>query len=269
MAIEQLRCSKLASLQGVHYYGGAYSNSCMRVTLLMEEKGLNWRSHGVNLMRSENLQEPYTSISPGGTIPAIIHNGVAVSDSFHILKYLEEQFPEQRFLPENESDIELMWNSVRLACDSHIDYNKSYFYAVVGGRPCSQPDLEWYRKHNPALYEFHTKYPDGMTSKQKLEVIERISKLCAQMDAELKGKDYLIGNRYSLADIAWIANFLFLEVLNFDLSSYPYLVAWMARIKARPAYNSKTRIPNVPLWLMKVMLLIKRTFLRIKGAAES
>lgn len=69
-------------------------------------------------------------------------------------------------------------------------------------------------------------------------------RLCGVLDTRLKDNDYLVGNKYSIADIA---NFSWVNVLLFagvDIESFPNLYKWWERINARPAVKRGTAIPT-------------------------
>ena len=64
------------------------------------------------------------------------------------------------------------------------------------------------------------------------------------LDNELKDKDYLVGGKYSIADIAnfgWVNMSYFAGV---DLARFPNLEKWWARINARPAVQRGIAIPS-------------------------
>jgi len=71
-------------------------------------------------------------------------------------------------------------------------------------------------------------------------------RLYGVLDKALAGKEYLVGNKYSIADIA---NFSWVNVSYFagvDLKKFPNLDKWWARINARPAVQKGLNIPKAP-----------------------
>ena len=66
------------------------------------------------------------------------------------------------------------------------------------------------------------------------------------LDARLKDNEYLVGNKYSIADIA---NFSWVNVAYFagvDLDSFPNLHKWWEKINARPAVKKGLAVPSEP-----------------------
>ena len=66
------------------------------------------------------------------------------------------------------------------------------------------------------------------------------------LDAKLKDNEYLVGGKYSIADIA---NFSWVNVAYFagvDLDSFPNLYKWWERISERPAVKRGVAVPTEP-----------------------
>ena len=56
------------------------------------------------------------------------------------------------------------------------------------------------------------------------------------MERHLAGREYLVGDRYSIADIALYAYTHVAEEGGFDLSRYPAVRAWLGRVAAQPGH---------------------------------
>ncbi len=134
--------AEVQSLQGLHLYHAQLSNSSMRVRLLLEEKGLAWTSHLLDATRQDNLTDSYLRINPTSLIPALVHDGVVVTESSDVLYYLEEHFPEPRLAPTDEGDRAEMRAWVDLAASSHPTTLKPWQYHVTGTRTKRPEDME-------------------------------------------------------------------------------------------------------------------------------
>jgi len=66
------------------------------------------------------------------------------------------------------------------------------------------------------------------------------------LDEALSGKNWLVDNKFSLADVAWVPNVRRLEIILYPLDRHPNLAAWYERIKARPSYQSGISDSEVP-----------------------
>ena len=72
-------------------------------------------------------------------------------------------------------------------------------------------------------------------------------RLYGVLDAALKDTDYLVGNKYTIADVAnfsWVNVSLFAGI---DTAQWPNLHKWWARINARPAVQAGLNIPKPPM----------------------
>ncbi len=80
------------------------SSASRRVRLCLEEKGLAYEGHVVNLEAMEHHSPEYLKINPNGVIPALIHDGRPLYESGTICEYLDEVFPEPPLSPDNAYD---------------------------------------------------------------------------------------------------------------------------------------------------------------------
>jgi glutathione S-transferase len=80
--------------------------------------------------------------------------------------------------------------------------------------------------------------PEGERDTQRIDNARAQINACFdRLDTELQGKEYLAGT-FSLADIAFMANFDFLDrfAIPVDANKHKNTAAWIARLKARPSY---------------------------------
>jgi len=71
-------------------------------------------------------------------------------------------------------------------------------------------------------------------------------RLVGILDTHLKTTDYLVGNKFSIADIASFGWVYLLRFAGVDLDDFPSLKAWSERIEARPAVQKGLHIPSAP-----------------------
>jgi glutathione S-transferase len=71
-------------------------------------------------------------------------------------------------------------------------------------------------------------------------------RLVGILDSHLKTTDYLVGNKYSIADIASFGWIHMIRFSGVDLDDFPNLKKWWERINARPAVQKGLAIPSVP-----------------------
>jgi glutathione S-transferase len=61
------------------------------------------------------------------------------------------------------------------------------------------------------------------------------------MERHLKSREWFVGERYSIADIALYAYTHVADEGGFDLEAYPAIRAWIARVKSQPRHISITQ----------------------------
>src|SRR3984957_5101709 len=95
---------------------GWRSSASRRVRLCLEEKGLAYEGHVVDMLKMEHHTPEYLKINPNGVIPTLIHDGRPLHESGTICEYLDECWPEPPLRPEAAYDRPLRGNWIR-----HID----------------------------------------------------------------------------------------------------------------------------------------------------
>lgn len=73
---------------------GWRSSASRRVRLALAEKGLDFESRIVDMVRGEQHSPAYLAINPNGVVPTLVHGGRVVYESSVICEYLDEAFPE-------------------------------------------------------------------------------------------------------------------------------------------------------------------------------
>src|SRR5205814_7059159 len=86
-----------ASMMILHH--GWRSSASRRVRLCLEEKGLSYEGHIVDMTKMEHHSPEYLKINPLGVIPTLIHDGKPLHESGTICEYLDESFPDPPLRP--------------------------------------------------------------------------------------------------------------------------------------------------------------------------
>jgi glutathione S-transferase len=190
MPVLQHDHAEVRGLTGLHLYHANMSNCAMRVRLLLEEKRIRWTSHVVSLGRRENLEPWYLRINPSGLVPAIVHDGVVVTESNDILYYLEELVPEPSLTPGVQAEREEMRRWVDLSVEVQVRTIKTYVYGSLGMRSRRREELARYRELQPdrELVAFHQRCLDGFTPEEIAEAARLSHELFARMEAALGGR---------------------------------------------------------------------------------
>ena len=146
-----------------------------KVSIALEEMGLKYKVHSLNLLKHEQKEKWFTKINPNGRIPAIVdrESKVSVFDSGAILIYLAEKTGK------------LMPNDTK----GRIEVMQWLMFQMSGVGPMQGQANVFFRY-------FDKKIPEAISRYQN-----ECRRLYEVLDVQLKGKQWLCGE-YSIADIA-------------------------------------------------------------------
>lgn len=242
MAIIESTDPAVRELTGLHLYHGDISNCSMRVRMTLEEKGIDWTSHHIDLKKKENVTEEYFGINPNGLVPTLVHDGVVHIESNDIIDYLDRTFPDPS-LRRTEGDPEMLeW--LNLAASLHVPAIKPYVYATKMQKKVQKTREEEERyqslQQNEDLKEFHSKHAgssqftadDIEAAKQKLD--DAFTKL----NETLTARRWIMGDDFTLADISWIPVHFVLVGCGYPFERYPEIVRWADNTAARESFKA-------------------------------
>ena len=192
-----------------------------KITVFLEEAGLPYKIHPVNIMKGDQFKSDFLALSPNNKIPAILddapvdNNGpMSVFESGAILWYLAEK--AQSFIPHDAR--------------GKAEVSTWLFWQMAGLGPMAGQNHH-FNKYAPEKIPY---------------AIERYTKETARLygvlNKHMEGRDWVAGNMYTIADMAiypWIVPH---QMQEQDLSDYPYLKAWFERIAERPAVKKAYEI---------------------------
>ena len=203
----------------------------VKVSIMLEETGLPYEWHLVDITKDESHTPEFLSLNPNGKIPAIIDpNGpggepLPLFESGAILEYLADK--SGKFLP---ADPARRWQTIQ------------WLHFQMGGVGPMFGQLGFFHKFAGREYE----------DKRPLQHYANESKrLLGVLEARLEGRTWMMGEEYTIADIAlmgWVRNLIGFygaaEIVQYDtLRSVP---AWLERCLARPAVQRGLNIPPRP-----------------------
>src|SRR3981189_1196899 len=110
------RTCRLREMTMMILHHGWRSSASRRVRLCLEEKGLQYEGHVVDMTAMEHHSPEYLKINPLGVIPTLIHDGQPLHESGTICEYLDETFPDPPLRPDTPYARAEMRNWIR-----HID----------------------------------------------------------------------------------------------------------------------------------------------------
>lgn len=228
------------AFEGLHLYHGAISNCSMRVRMTLIEKGLDWESHHIDLKKKENITDEYFGINPNGLVPTLIDNGVVHIESNDIIDYLDETYPEPSL---RAADNDEMMEWLHLAAAIHVPACKPYVYATKIAAKIKKTEEEQAKydalQQNKELKEFHSKHAgDKQFSTSEFDKAKAILNACfTKLEVTLEGRDWIMGDQFTLADISWIPLYFVLYGCGFPFDRYPNVQRWAAAFEAKESYQ--------------------------------
>jgi glutathione S-transferase len=225
---------------------GWRSSASRRVRLCLEEKGLSYEGHVVDMARLEHHSPEYLRINPLGVIPTLIHDGKPLHESGTICEYLDESFPDPPLRPDTPYQRAEMRNWIR-----HIDglihnliifnwrhhlqktaqqWSDEELAAMLKNIPSKERQESWLRV---ARKPYTEEERDAARAKLVAQLLDR-------MEEALKPSGWLVGQAYSIADIAAVP---FVKRLDEEIApdevtanKHPRVTDWWTKIQARPAF---------------------------------
>ena len=188
-----------------------------KVSILLEELGIDYNVHAINIGKDEQHAPEFLKISPNNKIPAIVDHdtGVSLMESGAILVYLAEK--HGRFLPEGQA--------ARAEVMQWLMWQMGGFGPMAG-------QAHHFLHFNP-----------GKAAYAEERFGAEVKRLYGVLDKQLEGRDHICGE-YSIADMAcwpWVSRY---EWQQIDLADYPNVRAWYQRLRARDAVQKGYRVPK-------------------------
>lgn len=226
--------------EGLHLYHGDISNCSMRVRMTLIEKNLPWTSHHIDLKKKENISDEYFSINPKGLVPTLVHDGVVHVESNEIIDYLDETYPEPSL---RAADNEEMMGWLQLAASIHVPAVKPFVYATKMA-PKIKKTAEEERKYaelqtNEELKEFHAKHAgsSAFSDEDVARAEARLKECFDKLEKTLEGREWIMGDAVSLADISWIPLHFVLIGCGYPFDHYPNIKRWADNFGKRPSFQ--------------------------------
>ncbi|WP_437613645.1 GSH-dependent disulfide bond oxidoreductase [Erwinia sp. V71] len=203
------------------YYAGTPNGH--KITLFLEESGLPYKLHRVNIGKGEQFKPEFLAIAPNNKIPAIVDHqpvdgGAPLSlfESGAILVYLAEKSGKFLSAELRERSATLQW----------LFWQMGGFGPMLG------------QKHH-----FNHFAPQPVPYAIERFQVET-QRLYGVLNRQLEQKPWVAGEHYSIADMAiwpWVNAH---ERQRIDLADYPAVRNWFERIRTRPATQRALALAN-------------------------
>jgi glutathione S-transferase len=191
-------------------YNSAVSGNCYKVRLLLAQLGLEYETVEVSVVERSNRRELLGDLNPGLRVPTLfLDDGRPLAESNAILWYFGDG---TRFVPESayQRAQVLQWQFFeQYSHEPHIAVAR--FWKAYSGQP------ETFERQRERLHA------GGYAA---LDAMER----------HLDGRMFLVGDRYSLADISLYAYTHVAHEGEFDLEPYQAIRGWLDRVASEPGH---------------------------------
>jgi glutathione S-transferase len=229
-------------------YHNNLSVCSQKVRIHLAEKDLPWEGRHVGLMQGEHLRPEFKNLNPRGLVPTLVHDGAVIIESTVILEYIEDTFPERPLRPEAPALRARMrvWEKIpddglHTACAT-ISFASVFAEQLANGlgpeelerRLANMPDQERATRQRTLMRE-------GFGAPFVKSAVRAYENLIRDMEEGLQHGPWLVGEQFTLADIALIPYLARLDRLGFSQMwqrSRPRVTEWFARAQARPSFKT-------------------------------
>ncbi|HEY6481937.1 MAG TPA: maleylacetoacetate isomerase [Steroidobacteraceae bacterium] len=201
------------------------SSAAFRVRIALNLKGIQVESIAVDLRAaaSGQHQPAYRNVNPQGLVPALVSDGITISQSLAIIEYLEELQPNPALLPSRPIDrARVRAMALVVACDIHPLNNLRVLNYLRS--PLAQEEAAvnaWYRHWVAAGFD----------------ALEQHA-----LQSSGDGR-HLFGSSVTLADVLLVPQMYNARRLKCDVSPYPTLCSICTWLEALPAFAAA--VPEV------------------------
>ena len=234
--------------------------------LALFEKGVEFHSHYMDLLGFDQHKPEYLRINPNGTLPALVHDDLVLTESTAIMEYVDDAFEGPPLRPEDPYERwRMRWWGRFL--DQFVGPSVSMFgwsvfvgpsvrgrdprelKAAIDRIPLAERRIAWSKAINNTF------------SKEELaESASRIALGVRSIEATLSRRRWLAGSSYSLADITGFNMLFGLPSMQPELVSdarTPRLLEWLRSIYERPAVAKCAALGRTPI--MKRLAFLERS----------
>ncbi len=187
------------------------SANCLKVRILLRQLGTGFAREPVDIFAGESRTDEYLAFNPAGRTPALrLDDGRVLAESNAILLYLAEG---TAFLPDDRV--------LRAHVHRWLFFEQNLLEPNVGtarfwhltGREAQQPEA------------FSQRLQAGKDA-------------LAVLDGGLAGREFLVDDRYSVADVALYAYTHVAHEAGIDMTAYPAIAPWLARIEGTDGFEN-------------------------------
>lgn len=188
-----------------------------RVRMFLHEKGLldQVACVEVDLQKGENLTDAFKAMNPMRKVPVLqLDDGQCIAETMAICRYFESLHPETPLLGRTPLEIAQIEQWLRW-----IDF---YFFMPTG--MCFQHSSGYFKDRMTPIPEWGA------------ECRVMVEKFFHFLNKHLEGRNYILGDQFTAADINALCTIDFNKVINLKIApEQTHLQAWYDRVASRPS----------------------------------
>lgn len=187
-----------------------------RTRIFLAEKGISVPTEQVDMMAMQHKTPEYTAVNPLQRMPSLVlDDGTVITESIAICRYFDALQPEPPLFGQGATEIGVveMWNR---RCELNLMF----------------PVAHVFRHSHPAMKELEVPQVAAWADANKPRVIEFLRLL----DGELAGRQYVAGERFTVADITTLCAIDFMKPTRIPLpDDVAHVKRWHAAVSGRPS----------------------------------
>ena len=233
------------------YHHGS-SVCAAKVRLALAEKGLQWRSHYIDILKGEQFDPAYRRLNPKAVVPTLVADGLVLQESTVICEYIDEVFPDPPLKPADAASRARMrlWtkaiDEVLHPMCGEITFACSHRHTVARLGPEGLANFLASTPPVSVTTGWHERKKVIVTEGLEAPGIDRSLRLyddyLQKMEVALSESSWIAGASYSLADIGLAPYVNRLDMMSMSAMwtrSRPNVTDWFERMKARPTFKAQ------------------------------
>ena len=230
------------------YHHGS-SVCAAKVRIALEEKGLEFETHYLDILKGDQFDPEYMKLNPKAVVPTLVHDGQVITESTVICEYLDWVFPETPLMPADpvrRAEV-LYWTKavdeeLHPACGT-LTFMSSHRYTVqrlgkqgvenfLNATPPMSLASDWKERKRSYI-------ENGFGDSDGVKAVRVHVMFLDKMEKALQASDYLVGDEFTLADasmIPYVNRLHMLSMLERICAERPKVLEWFDRMRARPTF---------------------------------
>jgi len=200
-------------------YDDPRSGNGYKVRLALAQLGRDYDYFLVDVIRGETRSAEFLAVNPNGRVPVLeTDDGTRLPESNAILFYLAQGTQ--------------LWPGGRLQQAQALQW---MFFEQYSHEPNIATARYWLIRWELTREPYDERLMENKRAAGRAAL--------SVMEQHLQGREFLVGDRYSVADIALYAYTHVADEAGFELAAFPAVRAWLGRVRGRPGHVPMDMLP--------------------------